>query len=46
VALPGGELTLEGTVIDATPGIGFAVRFSGVNRETRNRLCRLVGVAA
>ena len=46
VALPGGDLTLEGTVIGATPGIGFAVRFTGVNRETRTRLCRLVGVAA
>ena len=46
VALPGGELTLEGTVIGATPGAGFAVRFTGVNREARTRLCRLVGLAA
>jgi hypothetical protein len=46
VALPGGELTLEGTVIGATHGTGFAVRFTGVNREARSRLCRLVGVPA
>jgi|SRR6188474_3556063 hypothetical protein len=46
VALPGGCLTLEGTVIGSTPGIGFAVRFTGVDRQSRTRLCRLIGVAA
>ena len=46
VALPGGALTLEGTVIGASPGVGFAVRFTGIVREARTRLCRLVGVAA
>jgi hypothetical protein len=46
VALPGGALTLEGTVIGASPGVGFAVRFTGVDREARTRLCRLVGVSA
>jgi len=46
VALPGGTVTLEGTVIGASPGVGFAVRFTGVDREARTRLCRLVGVSA
>jgi len=46
VALPGGALTLEGTVIGASPGVGFAVRFTGVDRAARTRLCRLVGVSA
>jgi len=46
VALPGGCLTLEGTVIGSTPGTGFAVRFTGVDRQARTRLCRLIGVAA
>jgi hypothetical protein len=43
VALPGGCITVTGTVLDATPGIGFAVRFTGVDYETRTRLRALVG---
>jgi len=32
--LPVGTLTLQGTVIDATPGVGFAVRFSELDTHT------------
>lgn len=43
VALPGGCVTLEGTVLQATPGVGFAVRFTSVDAETHARLCAAVG---
>lgn len=44
VALPGGCIAVAGTVLQATPGVGFAVRFTGVDDETRARLRDLVGV--
>jgi hypothetical protein len=42
VALPGETLNLRGTVIDAMPGVGFAVRFSELDTQTRDRLRVLV----
>jgi PilZ domain-containing protein len=42
VAVPTGRLNLRGTVIDAMPGVGFAVRFSTLDADTRNRLRVLV----
>ena len=35
VYLPSGQVTLQGTVIDAMPGVGFAVRFMRVDTDTR-----------
>ena len=42
VTLPTGRITLQGTVIDATRGIGFAVRFIDLDTNTRERLSGLV----
>ena len=42
VALPGGQITVDGMVLQATPGVGFAVRFTEVNDEARARLTGLV----
>jgi hypothetical protein len=42
VALPSGTLSLRGTVIEATPGMGFAVRFTELDADTRDRLSALV----
>jgi hypothetical protein len=42
IALPTEMLNLEGTVLDATRGIGFAVRFTNVDPETVNRLSLFV----
>ena len=44
VALPSGELSVHGTVLKATPGVGFAVRFADMDDETQARLCALTGV--
>ena len=44
VALPGGSVTVGGTVLAATPGIGFAVRFTEVDDATRARLRAVVGL--
>lgn len=46
VALPGGCITVGGTVLQSTPGVGFAVRFSEVDPDTRVRLSALVGARA
>jgi hypothetical protein len=43
IALPGGCARFDGTVLQATPGIGFAVRFADVDDATRARLKVLVG---
>jgi PilZ domain-containing protein len=45
VTLPTGSLSLRGTVIDPTPGIGFAVRFTELDTDTRDRLSALVQAA-
>jgi hypothetical protein len=42
VALPTGALNLRGTVLEAMPGVGFAVRFSDLDTKTRDRLRVLV----
>jgi hypothetical protein len=42
LTLPTGRVTLHGTVSDPTPGIGFAVRFTGIDADTRNRLIDFV----
>jgi hypothetical protein len=38
VALPTGTIRLQGTVVNATPGIGFAVRFEHLDTDTADRL--------
>jgi len=42
VTLPTGRIILQGTVIEATRGIGFAVRFIELDTHTRDRLGDLV----
>lgn len=42
VALPTGCIKVEGMVLEATPGIGFAVRFTSVDDEASARLSDLV----
>ena len=42
LTMPTGTLNLQGTVIDATRGIGFAVRFTELDENTRDRLRALV----
>ena len=43
-AVPGGEISVHGTVIGATPGVGFAVRFADMDDATNARLRGLVGL--
>jgi hypothetical protein len=38
----GSPLVLHGTVIDSTRGIGFAVRFTELDEDTRDRLSALL----
>jgi PilZ domain-containing protein len=45
LALPTGALSLRGTVLEAMPGVGFAVRFSDLDTQTRDRLKMLVHTA-
>ena len=40
--LPTGPLTVQGEVVSATPGVGFAVRFTQVDADTSARLSALV----
>ena len=40
--VPTGRLHLQGSVLEATPGIGFAVRFTGLNADTRSHLSSVV----
>jgi hypothetical protein len=42
VVLPGGQINLQGTVLDAMPGVGFAVRFTRVDTFTRECLTAVV----
>jgi len=43
LAVPGGaELSVHGTVLCPTPGVGFAVRFADMDDETRGTLNGLV----
>jgi hypothetical protein len=38
ISLSAEPLILQGTVIDATPGVGFALRFTQLDSRTRARL--------
>ena len=42
ITLPTGSLTLQGTVLDTLRGVGFAVRFTDVDHDTRNSLSVLI----
>lgn len=42
VALPSGCITVEGMVLQANPGVGFAVRFTSVDDQARAMLTDLV----
>ena len=42
IALPTGAITVHGVVVDATPGIGFAVRFTGLDGHAQGRLTDIV----
>jgi PilZ domain-containing protein len=42
ITLPTGSLTVQGTVLDAMRGVGFAVRFTDVDKDTRNSLSVLI----
>jgi hypothetical protein len=43
VTLPTGPLTLQGQVVYAQPGVGFAVQFTGLDENIQNQLIALVG---
>ena len=45
IALPTGTVSLEGTVVDAISGVGFAVQFSQVDSKTRESLNVLIASA-
>jgi hypothetical protein len=42
VMLPSGTITLQGTAVDATPGIGFGVRFTDLDGAALAHLVDLV----
>ena len=42
ITLPTGTVTLEGTVVDATSGVGFAVQFSEFDAKTHESLNVLI----
>src|SRR4030095_5080676 len=42
LALPIGRLTVQGTVLDAMRGVGFAVRFTDLDKDTRDSLSVLI----
>jgi hypothetical protein len=42
VKLPSGDICVEGMVTDATPGIGFAVRFTRIDPDARVHLLALI----
>jgi hypothetical protein len=42
MAIPEGRLSVHGTVLCPTPGVGFAVRFADMDDETQATLNRLV----
>jgi hypothetical protein len=41
IKLPNGEITLQGTVVHAIRGVGFAVQFTEVDDDARARLSAL-----
>ena len=42
VTLPSGEITLQGTVVNPTRGVGFAVVFTDLDQHTHDTLSALV----
>lgn len=42
ITLDDGTIVLQGTAVDPMPGVGFAVRFTGLDAETHARLNDLV----
>ena len=42
VTIPDGVISVHGTVLQATPGVGFAVRFADLDDETCTLLNRVV----
>ena len=42
----GGDISVHGTVLCATPGVGVAVRFADMDDDTRASLYSLVGARA
>lgn len=44
IALPTGTVTLQGTVVDAMSGVGFAVRFTDLDAPTRDCLNVLIHI--
>jgi hypothetical protein len=42
IALPIGRLTVQGTVLDTMRGVGFAVRFTDLDKDTRDSLSVLI----
>ena len=45
IALPTESVTLQGTVVNATSGVGFAVCFVDIDTKTRERLSALIHIA-
>jgi PilZ domain. len=45
IALPAGSVTLQGTALNATSGVGFAVSFIDIDTKTRERLSALIHIA-
>lgn len=41
IALPTGEITLQGTVVHSIRGVGFAVQFTDVDEDAQARLSAL-----
>lgn len=46
LTLPTGQVTVQGEVVHAMPGVGFAVRFTEVDADTSARLTALVHLTA
>lgn len=45
IALPTGSVNLQGTVVNATSGVGFAVRFIDIDTKTQKSLSAFISVA-
>ena len=45
IAMPSGRINLQGTVIDAIRGVGFAVRFIGLDKTSQESLSALIEIA-
>jgi len=45
IALPTGSVNLQGTVVNATSGVGFAVRFIDIDTKTQESLGAFIHIA-